>query len=516
MFLPVVLAAYFIFPARSAKNIWLLLASLVFYAWGEPVYILLMIASITANYFFALGIGAQPASITSAAGGGASRAALATHGKKESFLLLVAVAFNIAVIGFFKYESFLAYNFNQLAGTELLPDLQLPLPIGISFYTLQALSYVIDVYRKEVTPQRNILYLGMYIACFPQLIAGPIVRYQTIQEQVLSRNETLEDFASGMRLFIIGLSKKTLLANTVALLADQMLNAGGSNIGVIGAWSGLAAYTFQIFFDFSGYSDMAIGLGRMMGFKYLRNFNYPYISKSITEFWRRWHISLSTFFRDYIYIPLGGSRCSKARWVLNLAVVWAITGLWHGAAWHYVLWGVYYGVLLICEKLLFGRPLKAAPALVQHAYAIAAFMFGWLIFWIPDISQFLDYVKALVGFYGLTGTATLWELDAWEYWPVAIVCTLACTPIVPWLKEHLCAWAEERRPVSIVSSGIANARHIEADSLCTIKVHIVDRKRKAIFEAALVTIDIVLVALLIGSALSIVSGAFNPFIYFQF
>jgi len=352
-FLPAFLALYFVFPWRAWRNVWLLISSLFFYAWGEPAYVLLMVASILANWGFGLAIGKAGGK-----GGGRPRASKA--------LLGCAVAFDCLVIGFCAYEGFLAANVNSLVGFALVPDLELPLPIGISFYTLQALSYVIDVYRGQVAPQRNLLYLGMYVACFPQLIAGPIVRYSTIQEQVVGRRETLSGFAGGLRLFIVGLAKKALLANTVAMLATKMLSMGGPQIGAVGAWAGLVAYTFQIFFDFSGYSDMAIGLGRMMGFKYLRNFNYPYISKSITEFWRRWHMSLSTFFRDYVYIPLGGSRCSKARWAFNIAVVWTITGLWHGAAWNYVGWGAYYGLLLICEKLVWGKALARLPEPVQH------------------------------------------------------------------------------------------------------------------------------------------------------
>ena len=262
--------AYFIVPGRAAKNTWLLIASLFFYAWGEPVYVALMIASIVVNWLLGLAIGGEHASSV-----------------RRRILLVIAIAFNVAVIGFFKYEGFVAENINALAGSSVIPDLELPLPIGISFYTLQALSYVIDVYRGEVIAQRNVLYLGMYVACFPQLIAGPIVRYRTIQDQVVGRKETLSGFADGARLFIVGLAKKVLLANTVAILATKMLGMGGPSIGLVGAWGGLIAYTFQIFFDFSGYSDMAIGLGRMMGFEYLRNFNYPYISRSITEFWRR-------------------------------------------------------------------------------------------------------------------------------------------------------------------------------------------------------------------------------------
>ncbi len=497
-FLPVFLALYFIMPWRAARNVWLLMASLVFYAWGEPVYVLLMVASIIVNWLFGLMLG---------------KTDLAARRKA---LLVAAIVFNCLVIGFFKYEGFVAENINALFGTALVPNLELPLPIGISFYTLQALSYVIDVYRREVEPQRNVLYLGMYVACFPQLIAGPIVRYQTIQDQVVDRKETLENFAGGFRLFIVGLAKKALLANTCALLATEMLDMGGPEIGAVGAWAGLAAYTFQIFFDFSGYSDMAIGLGRMMGFEYLRNFNYPYIARSITEFWRRWHISLSTFFRDYIYIPLGGSRCSKARNALNIAIVWAITGLWHGAAWNYIGWGVYYGALLILEKFVWGRALGKAPAIVGHIYTIAIFVFGWSFFWITDPSALLQFWQAMIGCFGMTGSSTFWALTAWEYIPVFAICILASTPICPFVKERFLAWVESRPPVMISEEGIVNPRRLDTPALATFDAVPASEKRAAVYRVASFAYDIALVVLLLTSCASVVSGSFNPFIYFQF
>ena len=306
-FLPIGMAIYFLIPWRKIKNIWLLIISLIFYAWGEPVYVVLMIVSIVGNWAFALLIGKaqgrarsraqtqlqekqqnsalknareKPQSSAQEKSQKTAQSSAQEKEKSGKFLLVLACVFNVAIIGFFKYQGFLATNINALFGFELMPNLQLALPIGISFYTLQALSYVIDVYRKEVAPQKNVAFLGMYVACFPQLIAGPIVRYSTIAEQILHRKENLADFVSGLRLFIVGLGKKVLLANIIAILADSMLELGGANIGIVGAWGGLLAYTFQIYFDFAGYSDMAIGLGRMMGFKYLRNFNYPYISKS--------------------------------------------------------------------------------------------------------------------------------------------------------------------------------------------------------------------------------------------
>lgn len=503
-FLPIVLGLYFLCPGRRVKNIWLLVASLVFYAWGEPVYVLLMMFSIAFNWAIARVMGAKPA-----------RQPAAATIKRRAFLAIACIV-NIALIGFFKYEGFLAENVNALLGFQLVTDLQLSLPIGISFYTLQALSYVIDVYRGDVPPQRNVLYLGMYIACFPQLIAGPIVRYQTIQDQILNRHENLEDFASGLRLFIVGLGKKVLLANTVALLADKMLAASPTEIGAIGAWAGIVAYTFQIFFDFSGYSDMAIGLGRMMGFKYLRNFNYPYICKSIGEFWRRWHISLYTFFRDYIYIPMGGSRVSTGRWLVNIAVVWFITGLWHGAAWNYVLWGLYYGVILACEKLVWGRALSKAPSLIQHLYSILLFMFGWLIFWIQDPTQFGQYLLALGGCFGPAGSTGFWALGAWQYLPVFGICIIASTPIAPWLKERLASWAEERPARSITKEGIARPKAIAADALCADTIHPVSKGKARTIGTLRVGLDIALVALMLASSFSVVSGSFNPFIYFQF
>lgn len=497
--MPVFFVAYFLVPKRIAKNTWLLLASLVFYAWGEPLYILLMLVSIMANWAFGLAVEHKKQT-----------------NKSRRVLLTAAICFNVAVIGFFKYEGFIANNINALFGMAFIPDLKLPLPIGISFYTLQALSYVIDVYRGQVSAQKNLLYLGMYIACFPQLIAGPIVRYSTIQEQVVGRHETLTSFTNGMRLFIIGLAKKVLLANTVAILATKMLGMGGQNIGAAGAWAGLIAYTFQIFFDFSGYSDMAIGLGRMMGFQYLRNFNYPYLSRSITEFWRRWHISLSTFFRDYIYIPLGGSRCSRVRNALNIVIVWAITGLWHGAAWNYVGWGIYYGTLLLLEKFVWGKALNRAPALIAHVYTIAIFVFGWSFFWITDANALMRFWKAMVGCYGLTGSSTFWELTAWEYWPVFIVCVAASIPVCPFLKERFLAWCEDRKPILIRESGIANPRCISTSSLCVFECKPANRFRTVVYHTGMVLCDLALFGLFLASCASIVSGSFNPFIYFQF
>lgn len=498
-FLPVTLALYFLMPTRPLKNILLLAVSLLFYAWGEPVYVLLMVASILLNWLLAILV---------------ERAA---RGRRR-LLLVLSLVVNLAILGFFKYESFLASNVNALLGCQIVPDLQLPLPIGISFFTLQAVSYVIDVYRGEVPAQRNPLYLGMYISMFPQLIAGPIVRYQTIQDQILNRRENLGDFGAGLRLFIVGLAKKVLLANTVAILATKMLGMGGAEIGAVGAWAGLVAYTFQIFFDFSGYSDMAIGLGKMFGFKYLRNFNYPYISKSATEFWRRWHISLSTFFRDYVYIPLGGNRVPRRRWVLNICVVWALTGFWHGAAWNFVGWGVYYGAVLLLEKLVWGAALEKAPSPVRHLYCILVFMFGWLIFWIEDAGAFAGYLAAMFGAFGATGSSTFWELTAWEYWPVFLACILASTPIVPWMRARIVSWLEGEPfdKAAFWGGDLPGAKTLQTDTLCEFGAEPLSRKKAAAYQAIAVAVDAALLFLLVWSTLSVVSGSFNPFIYFRF
>ena len=501
-FLPLSIALYYVMPGRAAKNGWLFFVSLLFYAWGEPVYIGLMLASVVGNWLFGIALGGAPA-------------------PRRRLLLAADVVLNLALLGFFKYEGFLAANINALLGADVVPDLELPLPIGISFYTLQALSYIIDVYRGEVAPQRNVVYLGMYIACFPQLVAGPIVRYSTIQDQVLNRRENMEDFCAGLRLFIVGLAKKVLLANVVAILAADMLAMGGPQIGLVGAWAGLLAYTFQIYFDFSGYSDMAIGLGKMFGFKYLRNFNYPYLSKSAAEFWRRWHISLSSFFRDYIYIPLGGSRVKTSRWIVNTAVVWAVTGLWHGAAWNFVLWGVYYGVLLVAEKLVWGRALAKLPGVLQHLYGIVVFMLGWMVFWIEDLGSMARYLLAMLGGYGLCGSATMWELMAWAYVPVFVVCALASTPLVPWVRRRLCAWAgvAPAREGRFLEVDLPAPKNLSTDGLCVFepdRMGSANPSRLRALKVVAALVDVVLVAMMLASVFAVCSGSYNPFIYFRF
>ena len=319
------------------------------------------------------------------------------------------MAGNLSLLGYFKYADFFIENINQLAGTSFAL-LQLTLPIGISFYTFQAMSYVIDVYRDKAEPQRNILDFATYITLFPQLIAGPIVRYVTIEEQLKSRNYSLAQLAEGVRRFIIGLGKKVLLANQAGLLWSEISAMDSAHLPAVTAWIGAIAFTFQIYFDFSGYSDMAIGLGKMLGFDFLENFNYPYVAKNITEFWRRWHISLSTWFKEYLYIPLGGNKKGLFRQCVNIMIVWALTGFWHGASWNFLWWGLYFGVLLIIEKIWLLQYLEKLPGWIQHLYALLLIVFGWVIFAESEGMSFLSYIKAMFGGAGFADQRSLYFL----------------------------------------------------------------------------------------------------------
>ncbi|MEE3467735.1 MAG: MBOAT family O-acyltransferase, partial [Eubacterium sp.] len=361
IFLPAVLLLYYILP-RKGRNAILLLFSLIFYAWGEPVYVLGILASVIVNYVFGI--------------------ALEKH--KSRGLLALNIALNLGYLAFFKYTGFAIGTLNKLLGTDMA-ILEIALPIGISFYTFQALSYTIDVYRGKVPAGKNILDFGTYITMFPQLIAGPIVRYQTIQRELRSRKETLQDFTDGIVRFASGLGKKVLLANSIGQIWDAVRKGSEADLTTATVWLGMLCFTFQIYFDFSGYSDMAIGLGRMFGFHFDENFNYPYISRSVTEFWRRWHISLSTWFKEYVYIPLGGNRRGAVCQIRNIIIVWLLTGLWHGAAWSFVLWGVYYGILLIFEKLFLHKVLEKIPRVFSWVYTMIIVIAGWGIFGLADV-----------------------------------------------------------------------------------------------------------------------------------
>ena len=392
VFLASVLAVYYLVPPK-ARNIVLLLFSLVFYGWGEPVYVFLMIATITVDYICGYIIGRD----------------LDSKPKRAKVTLIVSIVINLALLGVFKYYDFFAGTLNSLLGRGVFPTLGLTLPIGISFYTFQALSYVIDVYRRDARVQKNIAAFGTYVTLFPQLIAGPIVRYADVDDQLRERTHSLTLFASGCRTFICGLAKKILLANAAGAMWNSLSAAAEPD--ALGAWLAIVFYTFQIYFDFSGYSDMAIGLGKMFGFSFRENFYSPYVSESITEFWRRWHISLSTWFREYVYIPLGGNRKGVGRTYFNLFCVWLLTGLWHGASWNFVLWGLYYFALLVIEKTFLLRLLERAPKFLRHIYSMAAVIFGWLLFVIEDVSSIGAYLSRMFGGTGVFATQiTVYEL----------------------------------------------------------------------------------------------------------
>lgn len=378
IFLPLTLLLYYLVPFRM-KNYVMLAASLIFYAWGEPVYIILMILSIILNYFCGQDIYEKR-----------------DNARAMKMSLMFGVVMNLLILGFFKYYGLLMDTINAILPIDI-PYRVLALPIGISFYTFQAMSYLIDVYRKEVKPQENVLYFALYISMFPQLIAGPIVRYIDIEEQLKERSINSTKFGEGAMYFIRGLAKKVVLANTFGSIYEQVAAMQMGSFSTLTAWVGAIAYAFQIYFDFGGYSDMAIGLGKMFGFEFLPNFNYPYIAKSITDFWRRWHISLSTWFREYVYIPHGGNRCTPSRHILNLLIVWMLTGLWHGAQWNFMFWGLYYGVILILEKYLWGSKIEKLPAAVQHIYAFVLVLFGWVFFFSPTLGYAGQYLKVMFG-----------------------------------------------------------------------------------------------------------------------
>ena len=407
IFLPIVLLGYYICP-KKGRNLFLLIASLVFYAWGEPKYVLLMMLSITINYVFGLLMEKNR-----------------QNTRRLKLMLVLSVVIDLALLCFFKYTDFVISNINAAfdTGFDLL---KLALPIGISFYTFQAMSYTIDVYRGEVKVQRTILDFGMYISMFPQLIAGPIVRYADVEGQLRERSVTMQDLSEGAMRFIVGLGKKVLLANQIGALWSEIYALGGHS-SALTAWIGAVAFTFQIYFDFSGYSDMAIGLGRMFGFKFPENFRYPYQSVSITDFWRRWHITLSTWFREYLYIPLGGNRRGLARQALNLFIVWTLTGFWHGAGWNFILWGLYYFVILLLEKLFMLKALDKAPKLLRHIYSLLLIVIGWVIFACDDITVLLPYLGSMFGANGALGGMDLYWLTTKAV--LLVICAIASTEL---------------------------------------------------------------------------------------
>lgn len=453
IFLPLCLLLYFIQRSLTAKNIVLVCASLVFYAWGEPVYVLLMLAVSALNWGFSL----------------------AFEKKRSRALLARCVALNLSGLIVFKYAGFLVENCNAIFKTAFAVP-QISLPIGISFYTFQALSYSVDVYRKDVAAQRSYWKLLLYVSMFPQLIAGPIVRYAEIAPQLDSRQTTLEDVSSGACRFVIGLSKKVLLANVLYELITAFQQS--RDLSVLYFWLYAVSFTLQLYFDFSGYSDMAIGLGRIFGFRFQENFNYPYISGSITEFWRRWHISLGSWFRDYVYIPLGGNRVSKAKWLRNILVVWMLTGLWHGASWNFVLWGLGFAILLVAEKLVYGRLLQRTHVL-KHVYTLLLVTLSFVLFNADSVSEAVSQLGAMFGAGGLPLVSTEGVYYLKSYAGTFLFAAIGATPLV------------------------SNA---------------ISRFGKTRFGAQALTVlqPLVMLALLAACTAFLVDGSFNPFLYFRF
>ena len=447
-FLPAVLIVYFAVP-RQAKNAVLLVSSLIFYGWGEPKYVLLMIATITAFYLCGLGIGS------------------AKDKRVQKLWLTASVIIGIALLTVFKYADFFLQSFAAVTGLSV-PLLKLALPIGISFYTFQCMSYVVDVYRGNAAPQRNIITFGAYVALFPQLIAGPIVRYVDVARELENRETTVEDAMAGMRRFLLGLGKKILLANQLGLLTEVF--RASNEKSVLFHWLYAVAFMLHIYFDFSGYSDMAIGFGRVFGFHFIENFNYPYLSKSVTEFWRRWHMSLGSWFRDYVYIPMGGNRVSKARWVFNILTVWMLTGLWHGASWNFVLWGLLFAVVLLIEKWI--PALQKLPMVLRRIYVLLIVMLSFVLFNATDLSQAVQDMAGLFGGLPLTTAESLYYLRS--YAVVFAVSILGATPLPKLLVGRI------------------------------------PEKVLAVVE------PIVLIALLLICTAYLVDGSFNPFLYFRF
>ena len=461
LFFPAVLILYFICTDLRWRNGVLLVASLIFYSWGEPIWVLAMIGSTAINYVAAMLI---------------DRAS--SPGLRKTALVVGAAA-SLAVLFYFKYAAFLVNSVTSLFGVSFsIPVLELP--IGISFYTFQVLTYTVDVYRGKSPVQRDPFKLMLYVSCFPQLIAGPIVQYSDVAVMLDERESTLEGFTEGMKRFAVGLSKKVLLANVCGLIIEELPSAAGAGgMSVLGVWYISVLYSLQLYFDFSGYSDMAIGMGRIFGFTYKENFNYPYISKSASEFWRRWHISLGSFFRDYVYIPLGGNRRGRARTALNLAIVWALTGLWHGASWNFVIWGLYYGVLIILEKLVLADFREKLPGAAQHIAALFLIVVGWTVFYYTDMGCLGRHLGAMfgIGAAGLSDPVTMAVIR--KYTVLPLIAAIASLPILPRLK----AWLG---------------------------------KHEKLEGAADIVSLVCLTALMLLSMIFIVGQSYNPFIYFRF
>ncbi len=472
-FLPLALLLYYLSP-RSLQNITLMSMSLLFYAWGEVFYLGVIILSIILNYFFGLLI---------------YHSQQKSHGEKLSQLYVTGgVLINVALLMSFKYANFIAHNINEIFSWVGGPSLHLEpvhLPLGISFFTFQALSYIVDVYRKEVRPQRNIFNLALYISLFPQLIAGPIVRYHDVSLQIGGRSHSLELFASGVQRFIYGLAKKTLIANPLAEVTDSIFALSGNDLTMPLAWIGIVGYTLQIYFDFSGYSDMAIGLGRMFGFRFHENFNYPYISTSLRDFWKRWHISLSTWFRDYVYISLGGNRVSTIRVYTNLLIVFILTGFWHGASWNFFVWGLFHGVFLASEHAGFSKVLKEIWKPIQHMYLLAVVILGWVFFRTDTLPHAIDYLHTMFDISHFQTTPFQFaQVLSFEAIYAFFIGIMLSTPVCPLIGKYFSRFAENN---VVKISYLINIPRL-----------------------------LILSSLLFLSMLKISSSTYNPFIYFRF
>ena len=475
LFLPLVLLVYLL-AGNRARNMVLLCASLFFYAWGESLYLIVMLFSIASNYVFGLSIDTAK-----------------RQGKSGLVPLVLAVAANLGMLAFFKYANFFILNVNTVfSALQLAPIVMKPvhLPIGISFFTFQALSYILDLYWRKTEVQKNPFHFALYISLFPQLIAGPIVRYQDVASEIKTRFVTQEDFVYGIRRFILGLGKKVLIANVLGRAADYIFILPPERIPLSLAWLGAISYTLQIYFDFSGYSDMAIGLGRMFGFHFLENFNYPYISRSIREFWRRWHISLSSWFRDYLYIPLGGNKGSGGRTYMNLLVVFFLCGLWHGASWNFVIWGLFHGSFLVLERIrLVQKILKALPALLQHLYVMLVVTVGWVFFRADSLSYALGYLKAMI----TPSTPPFFNSHIFlalnlEFYCMLILAVIGSAPLALYVAR-LDTWQPQ---LQTFLTGYKIERLLSAFSFCF------------------------LAFVLLYSIASLQGGAHNPFLYFRF
>lgn len=460
LFLPLVFCSYYLIDKRF-KNILLLISSIIFYAWGGVSYSLIMLSSIIINYIFALLI---------------DKAIEDNNLKNKKIYLALCIIINLSILGYFKYTNFIISIINSLSQNKIIELTNIVLPIGISFYTFQALSYVIDVYRGHNKAQKNIFNLALYISFFPQLIAGPIVKYHDIENQILNRNESLENIFYGIKRFIYGLSKKVILANMFALSCDEILKQPTDELGTALVWCASVLYTLQIYYDFSGYSDMAIGLGRMFGFNFLENFNYPYISKSIKEFWRRWHISLSTWFKEYLYIPLGGNRKRKLFTYINLLIVFFATGLWHGASYNFILWGLFHGFFLVIERIFLGKLLeKNKLKFINHIYVIFVFVIGWVLFRANDLKHAFELYKLMFSY-----KESIYSVRYFFY-PQTFVCFI----------------------FGVLFSGLFQS--------------IFPKVREATFSSKVYILESVIQFILLFICIMyLVNGTYNPFIYFRF